>query len=147
MALSRIKIETDASFISLNSLSGLAAVYTDDNGKPLMCFVKSQRCKDILNAELYAILYGLQMIPNEKTAVIVYSDSRDAVDCLNSGKDLRAKPYGAPIRRIQNLIKAKELDVVFEWRRRDNQKVADAASWKMAFAPGEEMVLYPNDFL
>ncbi len=125
-----VRIEADASFVQIGDdiKAGIAAVLQDnETGKAVFAVGKSINCRDNQMAELHAILYALEEIPQSGCTVELFNDSQDAIGLIN-GEITCPERYFEMAQKIRNRVRQKKLTVTFVWRPRTEQSVADALS-------------------
>ena len=119
-------IETDASFAKAEDgtiRAGVAAVLVED--KPLLAVGKDIACNDNIEAELNAVLFGLEEIPVDGTKVVLYNDNQDVIGFIRRD-NFCPERYRPLVTKIKLREKTKNLDVEYVWRDRSNQATADA---------------------
>lgn len=118
---------TDATFSENTKTCGISAVLLDDMGQPRLALGRRIEASSNEEGELRAILFALEEIPNDNMSVLVQSDNQNAVLYLNNESHTGENGMRY-VRKIQNRIRQKNLDVTFVWQPRSNNEIADAVA-------------------
>lgn len=122
-----LTVVTDATFSENTKTCGISAVLLDDMGQPRLALGRRIEASSNEEGELRAILFALEEIPNDNMSVLVQSDNQNAVLYLNNESHTGENGMRY-VRKIQNRIRQKNLDVTFVWQPRSNNEIADAVA-------------------
>lgn len=102
----------DASFHQNSGRAGAGVVFLDDKGQVLdWSFTRLQKCANVLEAELKAVLFGLQLANKEKmNSLLIISDSKDTISALIDKPNFLSRG-GYTLELI-----SRELETLDKWR-------------------------------
>lgn len=122
----QIVISTDASFNEETGNAGVSAVLYDESGETAL-FATGKRiyAKNNTEAEMAAILYALEEIPNTNQKLLIRSDSQNAIYILQNEKGVDADLMKLK-KRILQRIEQSNLAIEYKWIPREENSMADA---------------------
>ena len=132
----KIFIASDAAFNDVTHKAGLAAILLSSDGLPVYILGKDVQAEDNTKAELLAILFALDEIPNEEQEVVVQTDSLNAYNTLQESAKLNVPWLIEVAKQIKAKVAEKKLSVTYKWVPREENESADAVS-KLAVRHGD----------
>lgn len=121
-------ISTDASFSEETGNAGISAVLYDEDGQKALFATGKRICtKNNTEAEMSAVLYALEEIPNVNQKILIRSDSQNTIYILQNEKSMDADLMRLK-KRILQRIEQSNLTIEYKWIPREENSMADAVA-------------------
>lgn len=121
-------ISTDASFNGETGNTGISAILYDEDGQTALFATGKRICvKNNTEAEMAAVLYALEEIPNVNQKILIRSDSQNTIYILQNEKGTDADLMRLK-KRILQRIEQSNLTIEYKWIPREENSMADAVA-------------------